>query len=407
MSDNKNEKPEGRMNKLIGNKFIFQLSVSLCIAIAFYFILGNLDTVGAIIYKVAYYLYPIIAGIILAYLINPLMKFFEHKVFGKIKKAGIKRAISLTLSMLVVLAAITAVILILVPQLYDSIMAIYMNKDQYLEVITDLLNKWGAQSILSYIEGLTNGKTSLFDAIVGFITNNGDSISAGLSSVGGHVGAWALGFIFAIYFLAGKDKLRDTSKKLMAAMIKNEDKYKNVLKHITNMDEIVSTYLAFTIVDSILIGIATGIFMAIFGMEYAGLVAVIIGVTNLIPTFGPIIGTVVGAVLLILSNPWHAVWFVVFELVYQTLDGYVIRPKLFGKTLGVSGLAILIAIIVGGRILGVVGILLSIPVVAIGDYLIKQVYLPSRREKAKREAEGKQLKELEENNKQTNIDKDM
>ena len=115
MLDNKNEKPEGRMNKLIGNKFIFQLSVSLCIAIAFYFILGNLDTVGAIISKIAYYLYPIIAGIILAYLVNPLMKFFENKVFGKIKKAGIKRAISLTLSMLVVLVAITAVIIILVP----------------------------------------------------------------------------------------------------------------------------------------------------------------------------------------------------------------------------------------------------------------------------------------------------
>ncbi|MCR4611600.1 MAG: AI-2E family transporter [Lachnospiraceae bacterium] len=392
--------------KVNNKKPWFSMAVSLCIAVLFYFILSNLDTFWSIICTIAYYIYPVIAGVILAYLINPLMKVFENKIFGKTKK-GIRRALSLTVSIVIVLLAIGGVIMILVPTLYDSVLSIYANKDSYITQITDLLNNLGAKSILTYFEEITSEQTSLFDTVIGYITNNGSSIKEGVMSVGGHVGAWVLGLIFAIYFLAGKDKMRDSSKKLLASFIKNEEKTEVVLGHITNIDEIVSKYLAFTIVDSILIGVATGIFMAIFGMEFTGLLAVIIGVTNLIPTFGPIIGTVVGAVLLLLSNPWDALWFVVFELVYQTLDGYVIRPKLFGKTLGVSGLAILIAIIVGGRILGVVGILLSIPVVAIGDYLIKRVYIPTRREKAKKEAEEKARLAKEEQDKATDIDKNM
>lgn len=371
--------------KFSTNKPWFNIALALCVAILFYFIVANIGIVWDVLATVCYYLYPVIAGIILAYLINPLMKILENKVFGKVKNKGLRRALGLTIAMLIVIIALAAVIMIVVPQLYDSIVAIYMNKDSYIEKISEILSRFGAESILTYIEGLTSGKTSLFDTIMGFLSNNGESIKAGVTSVGGHLGAWGLGLIFAIYFLAGKDKMCQGSKRLLKGMLKSEERYKVVLKHITRIDEIVSTYLAFTIVDSVLIGIATGIFMAILGMQYAGLVAVIIGVTNLIPTFGPVIGTVVGAVLLLLSNPWHALIFVIFELVYQTLDGYVIRPKLFGKSLGVSGLAILIAIIVGGRILGVVGILLSIPVVAIGDYLIKEVYIPLRIKRAEKE----------------------
>ncbi len=374
----------------------FAMAVALCIAILFYFILSNLDTAVSVVGTVCYYIYPIIAGVILAYLINPLMKLFEHKVLGKMKKPGIRRALALAMAIIIVLVLIALIIWLLIPDLYGSIVTIYNNKDEYLNEIYDVLDKWGATSILTYLQGLTSGKSSLFETVIGFLGNNGEAIKDGVMTIGGHLGAWGIGLIFSIYFLAAKDKIIETSKKLLGAMLRTEKRTSNVLKHLTRMNEIVSKYLAFTIVDSILIGVATAIFMVIFGMEYVGLLAVLIGVTNLIPTFGPVIGTVLGAVILLLSNPWHALAFVIFELVYQTLDGYVIRPKLFGKTLGVSGLWILVAIIVGGRILGVIGILISIPVVAIIDYLIKEVYLPSRREKAKKdkETEGEKTKEV-------------
>ena len=122
--------------------------------------------------------------------------------------------------------------------------------------------------------------------------------------------------------------------------------------------------------------------MSVMGMQYVGMISVVIAVTNLIPTFGPIIGGLIGAFILLLVNPLHALIFIIFTLVLQTLDGYVIKPKLFGNSLGVSGLLILIAIIVGGKMFGVVGILLAIPFAAIIDFVYKD-YLLSTLEKKK------------------------
>ena len=110
----------------------------------------------------------------------------------------------------------------------------------------------------------------------------------------------------------------------------------------------------FTDLDAVIVGGATAVFMAIARMDYIGLIAVVCGVTNLIPSFGPIIGGAIGGFILLLVNPWHALMFLAFTAVLQTLDGYVIKPKLFGDSLGVSGLLILVAIIVFGNIFGIV-----------------------------------------------------
>ena len=116
--------------------------------------------------------------------------------------------------------------------------------------------------------------------------------------------------------------------------------------------------------------------MLVVGMPYVGLVSFVVAITNLIPTFGPIVGGVIGAFALVLVKPWYALAFLVFTLVLQTLDGYVLKPRLFGSSLGVSGLWILIGVIVGGRIFGVIGILLAIPGVAILDFIYRDYLLP-------------------------------
>jgi len=110
----------------------------------------------------------------------------------------------------------------------------------------------------------------------------------------------------------------------------------------------------------------------------------VIAVTNLIPTFGPIIGGLIGSFILLLVNPWHALAFIIFALVLQTVDGYVIKPKLFGNSLGVSGLLILATIIIGGNIFGMVGILLAIPCAAILDFLYKDYLLVALEENRKK-----------------------
>ena len=123
-------------------------------------------------------------------------------------------------------------------------------------------------------------------------------------------------------------------------------------------------------------GIVNAIFMTILGLPYVGLVSFVVGITNLIPTVGPIIGLVIGGFILVLVKPWYALAFIVFSLVLQLADSYLIKPRLFGDSLGVSGLWILIGIVVGGRMFGIVGILLAIPAVAILDFVYSTYLLP-------------------------------
>ncbi|MBP5652482.1 MAG: AI-2E family transporter, partial [Lachnospiraceae bacterium] len=133
------------------------------------------------------------------------------------------------------------------------------------------------------------------------------------------------------------------------------------------------------------------LFMMIMRMQYVGMISVVVALTNLIPTFGPIFGGVVGAFILLMVKPWHALAFIIFTLVLQTVDGYIIKPNMFGDSLGVSGLLILVTIITGGKMFGVPGILLSIPFAAILDFVYKDyilVKLRENREKKDREAAG-------------------
>ena len=111
-------------------------------------------------------------------------------------------------------------------------------------------------------------------------------------------------------------------------------------------------------------------------MPYVGLVSFVVAVTNLVPTFGPIVGAGIGVFILLLVEPWYALAFVIFTAVLQSADAYLIKPKLFGDSLGVSALWILIGVIVGGRMFGIVGILLAIPGVAILDMLYKDYVMP-------------------------------
>ena len=126
--------------------------------------------------------------------------------------------------------------------------------------------------------------------------------------------------------------------------------------------------------------------MKIAGMQYAGLVSVIVGVTNLVPTFGPIVGAALGALILLMTNPMHALYFLIFTIILQTIDGYYIKPRMFGDVLNVPGVIILISIIVFGRVFGIMGIFLAIPIAAIIVYIFDEFVMPmikARNEKKK------------------------
>lgn len=156
-----------------------------------------------------------------------------------------------------------------------------------------------------------------------------------------------------------------------------EDKYGGVSTFLKKCDTICSRYIVFNMIDSLIIGTVNAIFMTFLGMQYMGMISFVVGITNLIPTFGPLIGTVIGGFVLLMVNPLHSLIFIIFTLILQIVDGYILKPRLFGDSLGVSGLWILMGIIVGGNMFGILGILLAIPCVAISDFIYGSYIIPS------------------------------
>ena len=190
--------------------------------------------------------------------------------------------------------------------------------------------------------------------------------------------------------MAEKGRLKRGLKRLVTAIFHTkEGGPEAAITFLKKCDSILKRFVVYNFLDALIVGVVNFLFMVIFNLPYSGLISFVVAITNLVPTFGPIVGGVIGAVFLFLVNPAYALGFAIFTLALQTCDGYIIKPKLFGSTLGVSLTWILIAIIVGGRMFGVVGILLSIPGIAIIDLIYHDYFLKwLETRKAKKEEEG-------------------
>ncbi len=145
-----------------------------------------------------------------------------------------------------------------------------------------------------------------------------------------------------------------------------------IIIHIKNIIGIIIKYLKYSIIDGIIIGVANYLFMLYMEMPWKIGISILMGITNLIPSVGPVAGAIVGGVVLAFYDIKQALWFLAFTAILQTIDGLIIKPKLFGDSFGISGVWMLIAMLIGGGVFGVLGIIFVVPVVAIGKYLIKK-----------------------------------
>ena len=195
-----------------------------------------------------------------------------------------------------------------------------------------------------------------------------------------------IGFILAVYFMMGKSGILGAIDKLRRAA-HTEEIYERNTVFLSRCHKILIRYIGCNILDAVIIGLINAVFMIVTGMPYVPLISLVVGVTNLLPTFGPIIGGAIGAFILVLIDPMHALIFIIFTMVLQTFDGYILKPKLFGESLGVSAVVILVTIILGGKIFGVIGILLAIPFAAIMTFLYDEAILPGLEKRKKQRAE--------------------
>lgn len=351
-------------------------AAALSLAVLIYVVLTHFSSVWNGVRTFLGYFSPVFLGCVIAYLVNPLSKLLQRSLFQRVKKEKRKQFCSHALAFFTVLAVIALLMLILIPQLIEGVSSFTANLDSYLESLRTAfpgLNK-SFGSFLNKPDVLAS-REKLLSAAAAAIRNNADSLLEVSALAGKSLLQWLIGLFLSVYLLAEKDKLKANGKRLLRATLP-EKRFEGLLVFLRRCDRILSRYVVYNLLDSLIIGGANAVFMAVMGIPYVGLVSFIVAVTNLIPTFGPMIGGAIGALLLCLVKLRYAVVFLVFTALVQLCDAYIVKPKLFGNSLGVSSLWILIGIIVGGRMFGAVGVLLAIPAVAILDFLYTDYILP-------------------------------
>ena len=331
------------------------------------------------------YFKVVLMGCVLAYIMNPLAKMLYYKVFKWVKKEGLRWTVSIAITVIIVILVIGFLLGTLIPQLMDSLMMLVNNFDMYLASLQGLLESWGLGDSFD-LDKLMSSSGEIAQRVQAYINENANTVVNTTTAAGKGILSWVIAFILSVYMLAAKDRLKGGINHLLSTLLTKKH-FNSLLKFFSRCDQILVSYIVSSLLDSLIVGVVNAVFMSLMGMQYVGLISVIVALTNLIPTFGPIIGGAIGAFILVLVKPWHALAFFVFTLVLQFVDGYIIKPKLFGSSLGVSGLLILISVLVCGNIAGVVGILLSIPLAAILNFVYVDVTLPYLEKRAaKREA---------------------
>ncbi|WP_026654402.1 MULTISPECIES: AI-2E family transporter [Butyrivibrio] len=370
-------------NKWVKKKWV-SYTIATCSAVVLYMILSNFPSIVKGINSFFSFLRPVILGIVIAYIFNPVALMFERGLFKKIKKESRRWKLSVAFTIFFIVLAVVLLFVALVPQLIDSVSKLISSIGEYVDpsnnFLKDLENNKIVQLIGIDLTALESFEKNILGIIGEYFSENMVSFVNGSLNAGRGMFDLVLAFIFAIYFLLDNRRLiRGFSKFLSLAM--NEKTYKRTCDVTDRCNTILIRYISFDIIDGIIVGFVNLIYMLIAGQPYSVLISVIVGVTNLAPTFGPIVGGAIGAFILVLENPWYALWFIVFTIILQTVDGYILKPRLFGESLGVSPLMILVAIVLGGRKFGVIGIVLAIPFAAIIDFIWKDYVIKKLEEK--------------------------
>ena len=315
---------------------------------------------------------PFVIGLCIAYVVNVIMRPIERlwmKLLSKCKGKWVekmKRPICLLLSILLVIGIILAVIFIIMPELSDSVSSLVSMVPSYVseveswwEALALRLDKYGVElpqfsfDTDKFIQILKDGGTAVLNTTLSATTS---IVTAVINIV--------LALAFSIYVLAQKETLKRQSKKVLAKLMKPE-KMQKLLDMLDLINRTFTNFITGQLTEAVIIGVLCFIGMSIFRMPYAPAISVLVGFTALIPVFGAFIGTAIGAFLILLVKPIQAVWFVVFIIVLQQFEGNLIYPKVVGKSVGLPGIWVLVAVTIGGNAMGVVGMLISVPLCSV------------------------------------------
>ena len=359
-----------KFNKNLLKEKWFSYTVALCSAVVLYMLLTHLSGILQFLKSLWHVGAPVFMALVIAYVLGPLVELYSKYVFHKIQQEKLRHSCSVILAILSVVLSIVILAVALIPQIIDSLVVFAGNLNGYVLSFQRLMRQLNSQALQHDIDlsQFITSSDELLQSITRKLPDNLNKIVNFSYSFGATMFDWIISFILAIYLMLDQAKLKSGLGRLLHAALPAQA-YRRSASFWSRCNRILVKFIAFDVLDGIIIGLCNWVFMVVMGMPYVAIISAIVGVTNLAPTFGPMVGAIIGAFILVLVKPWYALAFLLFTAVLQTLDGYVIKPRLFGEQLGVSSVWILISLVIGGRLLGVAGILLAIPFAAIGDFI--------------------------------------
>ncbi len=363
---------------------------AISLSILFFFLIYRFQGFGDAISKLTGILMPFIYGAVIAYLLKPVCNCVEDFLRRLLpeKMGTAANMLAVTISLLFGILVVYALIMMIVPQLITSVTTLYYTARNNLNDFVD----WAShqeiiasnQKLLDFIETSYDNLQDTLDNLVR--TKLVPSMQSLLSGAALGVMSFVtflknivIGLIVSVYLLASRKKFGQQGKLILYSLVK--PRWANlIMEEIRYADKMFGGFINGKILDSAIIGVLCYIACLIFKFPSALLVSVIIGVTNVIPFFGPFIGAIPATLLILIQNPIKALWFVLFVLVLQQVDGNIIGPKILGNTTGLSSFWVLFAILLFGGLWGFVGMIIGVPLFAvIYDVLKKFVFHGLRR----------------------------
>lgn len=346
--------------------------VSVLLLILFAWALMNYELVLKLLAKVVAVIAPFLAGGVIAFLINvvlrPLERFW-HRICRKAPEK-LTRPICLALSTVLVLGVLFAVVFMMIPSLRESCDKFIQNIPVYVErigywwsAVVDLAAKHNI-----VLPDYEIDPDLLIEKITTFLNDKGRGIitvtwGAAASIISGLVNV-LLGFVFALYLLAKKEVVGAHLKNLVITLLPKK-KAQRLLDITALTDRVFTSFVSGQLTEAVIIGVLCFLGMLILRIPYAGAVSVCIAVTSLLPIFGAWIGGGLGAFLILVADPIKAVWFVIFLVILQQVESNLIYPRVVGKSVGLPGLLVLMAVTIGGEAFGILGMLCGVPACAV------------------------------------------
>lgn len=356
-------------------KTIIELII-FTVVIIFAFV--NIEALWSFITYIIKIFMPFIIGVMIAFVLNVLLNVVENKLFKKLNEKNgkvwkkIKRPTSLITTFIIIIALIAFILGLLIPQLKNTATIFTDNFDSYKKESIKILDKIGIDD--KDIKVLNKNIEKIKGEVTSYVGDNKQEIvqtTFGVaSSVVGTITSLVLGIVFAIYILLKKEDLARQSRKVLKAYL--PEKKEKRIREIANLsNKTFGNFISGQCLEALIIGVLCFIGMFILQIPYASTISVLVGFTALIPVFGAFIGTVIGAFLILMVDPTKAIIFIIFILILQQLEGNLIYPKVVGKSVGLPGIWVMVAVTVGASIAGVLGMLLSVPICSVLYSILK------------------------------------